>query len=143
MSDVNEIRKKAKELGIDGRELLAVKKEVEALYAQQQDFIDSVRQTAFRAMTGRTDRFWMIFGHESDRKYGKIFHGGGDYSTIHGWDDIAKSVFANCPGLCQCEEDASEALWDFVRYQPFRIPTTADLYKEAAKRLADSVEQVA
>ena len=136
--EVKEIRKSAKDAGISGSELLACKRDLEANYQAEQNFIDDIRRTAFRNLTGRNDRFWMIFGHESCPQFGKMFHGGGDYTTIRGWDVAARSVFFECPGLCSCEEDASEALWNFVRYQPFRIPTNAELYSEAFKMILNS-----
>ncbi len=143
MSDVNKIRQEAKEAGISGKELLAAKREIEAYHSQRQEFIDQVRRDAFTAKTGRRDRFWMIFGHASDRMYGQVFHGDGDYTTIHGWDTIASSVWLQNPGLCSQEEDAPEALWNFIRYESFRMPTNADLYREALKMLVNSHEQLA
>jgi hypothetical protein len=143
MSDVNQIRQEAKAAGISGKDLLAAKREIEAYHVQRQEFIDQVRRSAFTAKTGRRDRFWMIFGHESDRLYGQVFHGDGDYTTIHGWDTIASSVWLQNPGLCSQEEDAPEALWNFIRYESFRIPTNADLYREAFKMLVNTREQLA
>lgn len=136
------IRKQAKEAGIPWREVLAAKRDVQAIHEARQQFIDEVRQSAFRKLTGRRDRFWMIFGHTLDKTYSRWFHNGGDYDSIPGFDTTARSVFLECPGLCACEEDASEALWDFLTNQPFRIPSNEELYKEAFDMLSSSVETV-
>ncbi len=139
---LDSIRKQAKEAGIPWREVIAAKREIQANYEAQQAFIDDVRKTAFLYLTGRRDRFWMIFGHVSDKQFGHMFHGGGDYDKIRNFDTAARSVYFECPGLCQCEENASEALWTFLTEQPFRIPSNEDLYAEAMQMLTASIEAV-
>lgn len=136
------IRKQAREAGIPWREVIAAKREIQANYEAQQQFIDDVRKTAFLYLTGRRDRFWMIFGHVSDKQFGHWFHGGGDYDTIDNFDTAARSVYFECPGLCSREEDAAEALWNFLTNQPFRIPANEDLYKESLQMLKSSIAAV-
>jgi hypothetical protein len=136
------IRKQAKEAGIPWREVIAAEREIQAVYEAQQEFIDEVRRRAFVYLTGRRDRFWMIFGHVSDKTFGKWFHGGGDYNTIENFDTAARSVFFECPGLCSREEDAAEALWDFLTSQPFRVPSNDELYKEAVNMMTASIAEV-
>lgn len=138
---LDSIRQQAKEAGIPWREVIAAKREVQALHEQRQAFIDDVRKTAFLYLTGRRDHMWFIFGYETDRGYGKWFREG-DYDTIPNFDTAARSVFFECPGLCQCEEDASEALWRFLKDQPFKIPSNEELYKEAFQMLTASLETV-
>lgn len=135
------IRKQAKEAGIAWRDVIAAKRELQAQYEYHQEFIDDVRETAFRYLTGRRDHMWFIFGYESDRTFGKWFRDG-DCSTIPRWDTASRSVFFECPGLCNREEDASEALWDFLKNQPFKIPSNYELYKEALQMLTSSLESV-
>lgn len=137
---LDSIRKHAKEAGIPWREVIAAKRDVQAIHESNQQFIDEVRQSAFRKLTGRNDRFWMIFGHTCDKTYGNWFHGGGDYDTIRNFDTVARSIFFECPGLCQREEESAEALWDFLTSQPFRIPCNEDLYKEALGMLTANFE---
>jgi hypothetical protein len=134
------IRKQAKEAGIAWRDVLAAKRDVQALHESHQAFIDEVRQTAFRKLTGRRDHMWFIFGYETDRGFGKWFSDG-DYNVIPNFDTAARSVFFECPGLCSCEEDASEALYDFLRNQPFKIPCNEELYKEAFQMLSTSLAE--
>jgi hypothetical protein len=136
------IRNQAKAAGIPWREVIAAKREIQAVYEAQQEFIDEVRRRAFVYLTGRRDRFWMIFGHVCDKTYGNWFHGGGDYNTINNFDTAARSVFFECPGLCSREEDSAEALWNFLTEQPFRIPANEELYKEAFNMLTASLEAV-
>lgn len=132
------VRKQAKEAGIAWRDVIRAKRELMSYHEEQQHFIDCVRQTAFKRLTGRTDRFWMIFGHTCDRTYGHWFHGGGDYDTIKGFDVVANGMQMEFPQLCN-EEDASETLYSFLKDQPFRIPCNDDLYKEAFQMLSSSV----
>lgn len=141
--EVSDIRNLAKQREIPWSVVVAAKREVEALHSQHQAFVDSVRQTAFFAMTGRRDRFWMIFGHVSDKTYGKLFHGGGDMDKVHGWDLVARSTYLAHPELCESEDEASQALWDFLINSPFRIPTTAELYKEAFDRICNDMPESA
>lgn len=143
MSDVNTIKKQAKQLGLHGNDLLNAKREIEQYHRQHQEFVNHVRRETHAALTGSRNNFWRIFGHYNDPKSNRIFHNGGDYTTIKNWDTLARTIYWTCPGLCSCEEDASEALWNFIRYEPFRIPCNYDLYREATKRLVDSLEQVA
>ena len=139
---LDSIRQQAKEAGIPWREVIAAKRDVQVLHEQRQVFIDDVRKRAFQWLTGRRDRFWMIFGHVCDKTYGGWFHGGGDYNTIRNFDTAARSIFIECPGLCSCEEDAAESLWSFLTEQPFRIPANDELYKEAFQMLTASIEAV-
>lgn len=141
MSRLNEIRKHAKEMGIPWREVLEAKRAVQELHEQRQELIDDVRQTAFRKLTGRRDHMWFIFGYETDRGYGKWFREG-DYSEIPNWDTVARSVFFECPGMCRFEDDASEAMWDFIKNEPFKIPCNERLYNEAFQMLTASLAAV-
>jgi hypothetical protein len=136
------IRKQAKEAGIPWREVIAAKREIQALHEAHQEFVDEVRQRAFVLLTGRRDRFWMIFGHVCDKTYGKWFHDGGDCDSIPSFDTASRTVFFDCPGLCSREEDASKALWNFLTDQPFRIPSNEELYKEAINMLTASLAEV-
>lgn len=139
---LDSVRKQAKEAGIPWREVIDAKREVQSLHEQRQQFIDDVRKTAFLYLTGRRDRFWMIFGHTCDKTFRHWFHDGGDYNTINNFDTAARTVYFECPGLCSCEEDAAEALWNFLTEQPFRIPSNDELYKEAFQMLTASLETV-
>ena len=138
---VDSIRKQAKEAGIPWREVIAAKRDVQALHESHQVFIDDIRQSAFRKLTGRRDHMWFIFGYETDRGYGKWFRDG-DHDSIPGFDVAARSVFFECPGLCSCEEDAAESLYAFLKNQPFKIPGNDELYNEAFEMINASSETV-
>ena len=140
--DVNEIKRQAKLAGINGQDLLAAKRECEAIHRQHQEFVNRVRSLTFRSLTGRPDHFWLIFGSPGDRVYGEMFHGGGDYDTVRGWDEVAQSVWL-ATMFCANEEDAEGKLWEFIINEPFKIPSNPDLYREAYRRLVDSRELVA
>lgn len=142
MSDVNTIKKQAKAAGINGRDLLNAKREIEQFHKQYQDFVNHVRRETHAAFVGEDHNFWRIFGHYNDQKSKHVFHSGGDYTTIKNWDTLSRTIFWSCPGLCSCEEDASEALWNFIKDEPFTIPSNTDMYKEAFNRLVDSLELV-
>lgn len=137
MSDVATIIKQAKADGIRYADLLAAKRECEAVHEENQQWIDRIRRATFTAVTGRTDQFWLIFGHPSCRLSQKIFHHDGDYSSVSRWDEVAQSVWYETQ-FCRNEEDAEAELFDFIRNQTFKIPTNAELYREAYRRLRDS-----
>lgn len=137
---LDSIRKHAKEAGIAWRDMLQAKREVQALHSEHQRYIDEIRQSAFRKLTGRMDHMWLIFGYETDRVFGKWFTDG-DYDLIPGFDVVANSIWHEYPQLCN-EEDAAETLYAFLKNQPFKIPANEELYKEAFQMMINKCERI-
>lgn len=127
----DELKQLAHESEIPWQDVLAIARDLYRQARDERDYIYRIRCDVWRAYNSRT---WRDTCRCSMKiKYRYEFFGGGDYTTIPGFDLVAESV-----ALCFCanQENACEWLWDIITRDKDRMPRFTDLLQQALNYLA-------
>jgi len=126
---MNEIRREARERGLDWNAVRQAAAEVRDAEREKRQRPNEVRETAWIMATACTPASWPFWRHGFYSRWGRRIARGADYTVIPRYDEIAQEVGWYFPEYSG--DDGTERLFEFLLSPYDKLPTREEIYRKA------------